>query len=122
MAVAGPVVLLLLIPLPIIWIPLLLFPFLLSEAVEQTAGDEGHRHEADNGRAHDGCQYGYTETVDIIGRRRFTVGLADPTGAIRAQYTLQLSDQFVFVRALKGNDCSDIGAVSLDDPLGAHSW
>lgn len=122
MAVAGPVVLLFLIPLPHIWIPLLLLPFLLSEAVEQTAGDEGHRHEADNGRAHNGCQHGDTETVDLIGRQRFTVGLADPLGAIRAEFTRQLSNQFVFVRALQGNDCSDIGTVSLDDPLGAHIW
>ncbi len=43
------VVLVLLPPLFASHSPLLLFPFVLFDAVEQTAGDEGHGHEEDDG-------------------------------------------------------------------------
>lgn len=46
--------------------PRLLFPFVLFDAVEQTAGDEGHGHEEYNGRAHDGCQHGHAETEVLV--------------------------------------------------------
>lgn len=32
------------------------------------------------------------------------------------------SHQFVFCWALQGNDSAHIGAVALDDPLGAEGW
>lgn len=50
----------------------------------------------------------------------FTVSLPHPVGAVGGHDTFQLpSYQLVFGRALQGNDCTDVGAVSLDDPLGA---
>lgn len=53
--------------------PLLLFPFVLLDAVEQTAGDEGHGHEEDYGRAYNGCQHGHTETIVLIGSQSWSV-------------------------------------------------
>lgn len=53
----------------------------------------------------------------------FTVGLPHPVGAVGAHNTHQLtSHQFVFGRALQGNDCAHSGTVALDDPLRAQGW
>lgn len=126
MTVARPVLLLtlgLLLPLPQLRLCLLLFPFVLFDAVEQTAGDEGHRHEEDNGRAYNGCQDGHTEAVVLVGRQRFTVGLPHPVGAVGIHDAHQLTPhQFVFGWALQGDDCAHVGAIALDDPLGAQGW
>lgn len=47
---------------------LLIFLFVLSDAVQQAAGDEGHGHEEDDGQAHDGCQNGHTEPEVLVMR------------------------------------------------------
>lgn len=52
--------------------PVMLFPFVLFDAVEQTAGDEGNRHEEDYGQAYDGCQHRHTETIVLIGRQSWS--------------------------------------------------
>ena len=53
--------------------PLMLFPFVLFDAVEQTAGDEGHGHEEDDARAYNGCQHSHAETVVLIDRHSWSV-------------------------------------------------
>lgn len=57
---------------PVRHTPLLLLLVLLFDAVEQTAGDEGHGHEQDDGRAHDRCQHSHAETVGLVGRQRWS--------------------------------------------------
>lgn len=51
--------------------PLLIFLLVLSDAVQQAAGDEGHGHEEDDGRAHDGGQNGNPEPEVLITRERW---------------------------------------------------
>lgn len=119
-AVVRPVVLMLgpFLPLPHISLPLLLFPLVFFDAVEQAAGDEGHGHEEDYSCAYNGCQHSHTETKVLVGR--FTEGIALPVGAVVHHDTCERSYQLVFGRALQGNDCAHVGAITLDDPLGAQ--
>lgn len=56
---------------------LLLFPFFLLDAVKQTAGDEGHRHEEDYAWTHKGCHHSHAVTK-IIGRQSWRVTEEEP--------------------------------------------
>lgn len=49
--------------------PLILFPFVLFDAVKQTAGDEDNRHEKDDSWADNGCQQSNPETK-VLKRRQ----------------------------------------------------
>lgn len=100
-----------------------LFSFTLFNAVDQTAGEEGHGHEEDDGCTHNGNEHCQLEPMDLIVGERFAVGLSHPVSAVCICNTLDtVPDQFVFVRAVQRDHGANTGAVSMDDPLEAQGW
>lgn len=94
-----------------------LFPFALFNAVDQTAGEESHGHEEDDGRTDNGNKHGQLEPMDLIVGERFAIGLSHPVGVVGVHNTLDtVPDQLVFVRAVQCDHGAYIGTISMDDP------